>query len=190
MEDETLDHLLFGPWGAEYALRYERREEAAWEPHLQHLAAAVGYSGDPEEILSAWLSPYLDSLRPLEGVPEAVSALAEQVPLAVVSNVPAPGRFYRQTLGRFGLVEPIRTFHYSYDEGSRKPSPAMLEQALSRLGVTASGALMVGDRRDSDVAAGRAAGTKTAWLRSDRAEGPEPDLVADDLAELVARLVG
>ena len=188
LDEETIDHLLFGPWGSEYARRYERRQEAAWEPHLARLAEAAGYAGPAEEILGAWIGPYLDAVNPLPGVSGAVETLARRVPLALVSNGPAPGRFYRETLARFDLAAPFRALLYSYDEGSRKPEPAMIERALERLGVPPAEALMVGDRRDSDVAAGKAAGTRTAWLESDRDDGPEPDLVAKDLPGLVELL--
>lgn len=188
VEDALLDGELFEPWRASYADRYRRRREAAWEPHLERLAGATGYVGDPLDLLGRWLRPYLDTVRPLPDTREAVASLAEEVPLVLVSNVPAPGRFYREVLDRHGLAAPFRRLLFSYDEGSRKPSPAMLLDAVASLGVPAAEVLMVGDRRDSDVAAGRAAGTRTAWLESDRDDGPEPDLQAADLPELVARL--
>lgn len=43
---------------------------------------------------------------------------------------------------------------------------------------------MVGDRRDSDIAAGRLAGTRTVWVRSDRRDGPAPDAAIASIAEL------
>jgi HAD superfamily hydrolase (TIGR01509 family) len=190
VDDQLLDRALFDPWAVPYAGRYDTGHEAPWEPHLDGLARETGYPGDPLELLEAWLGPYLEALRPLPGVHEAVAALAREVPLAVVSNVPAPGRFYRDVLGRHGLQKRFRVLLFSYDEGSRKPSPRMLERAVALLGAPASRVLMVGDRRDSDVAAGRAAGTRTAWLTSERADGPLPDLEAPDLGTLVARLRG
>jgi FMN phosphatase YigB (HAD superfamily) len=60
----------------------------------------------------------------------------------------------------------------------------MLRQALSALGVRAASALMVGDRRGSDVAAGRAAGVGTVWLRREDGGGPKPDHVIDRLDAL------
>jgi FMN phosphatase YigB (HAD superfamily) len=49
-------------------------------------------------------------------------------------------------------------------------------------------AVMVGDRKKSDVAAGRAASVRTIWLRSHHAEGPDPDVTIDALADLPAAI--
>ena len=98
---------------------------------------------------------------------------AAGVPLALVSNIPLPSPLYRDLLARHGYLPAFRHLVWSYDEGSRKPSPAMLHTALAALGVAPEEALMVGDRRSAD------------------ATGPEPDHRLDSMAELpplVARL--
>ena len=74
--------------------------------------------------------------------------------------------------------------HFSYDARSRKPSPAMLRSALAELGVAPASAVMVGDRRAVDIAAGRAAGASTVWVESDDGGGPQPDEKIGSLAEL------
>lgn len=70
----------------------------------------------------------------------------------------------------------------------RKPGPGMLQRAARELRFGLDTAVMIGDS-DSDVAAGRAAGTATILLRSGQptASG-DADFVVDDLAEAV-RLV-
>ncbi|MGH9464874.1 MAG: HAD family hydrolase, partial [Thermoanaerobaculia bacterium] len=108
--------------------------------------------------------------------------------LAVCSNVPLPGILYRRLLVRHRLAEPIESFHFSYDEGSRKPSPAMLRAALKALEVAPAQAVMVGDRRSTDVAAGRAAGTRTVWIRSEDGGGPQAEHTIRGIAELPALL--
>jgi 4-nitrophenyl phosphatase len=72
-----------------------------------------------------------------------------------------------------------------------KPQPALLELALRRLRVAPQRAAMVGDQRDTDVQAGRAAGLRTIWVRSDvsrPSEGVQPDFVVESLAELLRLL--
>lgn len=74
--------------------------------------------------------------------------------------------------------------------GCRKPSPGMLECAAREHGFTLDAAVMIGDA-ETDVAAGRAAGTATVLLRS----GPQTvshnaDFVVDDLAEAVDLVLG
>jgi 4-nitrophenyl phosphatase len=73
-----------------------------------------------------------------------------------------------------------------------KPKPSMMYMALERLGASPEETLVVGDRLETDIAAGQAAGCKTALVLSgvstrEQAEAwqPAPDLIADDLASLV-----
>ena len=72
-----------------------------------------------------------------------------------------------------------------------KPEPAMMYMALERLGVTPEETLVVGDRLETDIVAGQAAGCKTALVLSgvttrQQAEAwqPAPDFIAYDLSTL------
>lgn len=75
-----------------------------------------------------------------------------------------------------------------------KPSPICYRMALAELGVTADQAVGVGDRVESDVVGGQAAGMRTVLLRTGHfrpqdLEGPvQPDLVLDSLADLPGAL--
>lgn len=182
---DDLERLVFGPWRREYRQRYRRGREADWTEPLERLRRASESEQSDLELLALWFEPFAESLRPVRGAPEAVAALAERgLRLAVVSNVPLPGALYRRVLERQGLGEPIEYFEFSYDSGHRKPSPFMLRSALRELGVAPTDAVMVGDRRESDIAAGRAAGTATIWVRSDHRSGPEPDWTIGSIGDL------
>lgn len=188
---EELDALLFAPWFSEYRQRLERGHEATWDAHLRRLRRRVGVRTHSVKLLGLWFRPMADHLEPLSGVKEALVLLRQQgYVLSLISNVPLPGRLYRELLERHGLAEAFSSMHFSYDEKSRKPSPAMLRSALATLNVPASRAIMVGDRRAVDIVAGRSAGTATAWVRSDDGGGPHADLVVDSLAELPGVLGG
>lgn len=74
-----------------------------------------------------------------------------------------------------------------------KPSPTLYQVALERLGTTPEETLAVGDRLETDILGGQRAGMRTALLlsgvttREDLAAWPDrPDLVANDLADLMA----
>jgi D-glycero-D-manno-heptose 1,7-bisphosphate phosphatase len=76
----------------------------------------------------------------------------------------------------------------------RKPAAGMLLDAAATLDLDLSASWMVGDT-DADVLAGRAAGCRTVLLQHadsahKRSSRSDPDLLADDLAEAVARLLG
>ena len=188
----TLDDLeihLFGPWQRDHAGRYERMRDAAWEPHLERLRCKFGIAVEDREMLATWFAPYAENLGAIEGAGEALRTLRSAgYRLGLVSNVPLPGEFYLREMERWGLAEPLESIRFSYDAGSRKPSPRMIVEVLQELGVAAHRAVMVGDRRGSDIAAGRAAATRTVWIRSEFSRGPSADATLDSIAQLPALL--
>jgi 4-nitrophenyl phosphatase len=72
-----------------------------------------------------------------------------------------------------------------------KPAPFMFELCTERMGLGNDEVLIVGDRLETDIAGGQAMGAKTALVLSgvshrDQASAWKPDLIADNLTELVA----
>ena len=155
---EALETVLFEPWRREYARRYELGREADWSPHLKALRRAAHVRSRDLTLLGAWFRPYAETLVPVAGALAAVRALAARgVRLGLVSNVPLPGALYEAALFR---------------------------SALGELGADPERAAMVGDRRSSDVAGGRAAGVRTVWLESADGGGPKADVEIRTLADL------
>jgi 4-nitrophenyl phosphatase len=73
-----------------------------------------------------------------------------------------------------------------------KPFPFLMELSLERLGTRKEETLVIGDRLETDIAAGQAVGCPTALVLSgvstkEQAEAwkPKPGLIAKDLAELI-----
>lgn len=187
VDEEALELHLFAPWRRQYERRSAARMEAAWSPHLDRLREVAGVDLSDDELLDAWFRPYGERLRPIPEIAATLQALERRdMPIALVSNVPLPGRHYRRVLERLDLRAPFDHLFFSYDAGSRKPSPAMIRRALTALGVAPESAIMVGDRRDRDVAAGRLAGTKTVWVRSADGGGPSADVTIERVSELPA----
>ena len=76
-----------------------------------------------------------------------------------------------------------------------KPNPLMFNQALQWLGKKSNETLVVGDRLETDIAGGQAAGFQTALVLSGvttkemaTSWSPPPILIATDLSDLVDRL--
>jgi 4-nitrophenyl phosphatase len=74
-----------------------------------------------------------------------------------------------------------------------KPSPAMFDLALARLGTHPGETISVGDRLETDIAGGQNCGCRTALVLSGvtplaqaQAWQPAPDLIVRDLAELLS----
>ena len=76
-----------------------------------------------------------------------------------------------------------------------KPQPLLFQMALARTGVAPDEALVVGDRLETDIAGGQAAGCRTALVLSGVTTHeqamtwePAPDLIAPDLEAVIAFL--
>ncbi len=93
-----------------------------------------------------------------------------------------------------GVVDCFETILVSDEVGWRKPAPAIFEEALRRVGVTAEQTLFVGDRADIDVLGAHQVGMRTAWINPDAAPlppgMPRPDVELRDLADLRGVLDG
>lgn len=188
-DEAALERSLFAPWRREYEARYRRGREAPWEPHVERLRRWTGAGAEPGALLEAWAGPYLRGLRTVSGAQEALGRLvAADLSLGLVSNVPLPGRFFRRVLEEQGVAAFFDSLCFSYDEGVRKPSPQLPRRALEALGTEPSRAILVGDRRSADVAAARAAGLRSVWVRSADGQGPEPDATIGSIVELPALL--
>lgn len=182
--EEDLEPWVFTPWRRGYERRYRLGQEAPLLPHFERLGRLSGASAPPDRLLAAWAGPYLRGLRPASGAGDALARLAAELPLALVSNVPLPGRCFQEVLAGQGLAPHFRSLHFSYDAGGRKPGPLLVLGALASVEATPDAAVLVGDRRSTDVAAGRGAGVATVWVESADAAGPEPDAVIGSLVEL------
>jgi HAD superfamily hydrolase (TIGR01509 family) len=89
---------------------------------------------------SSW-TPYPDTADVLEGLHR------QGIKTAVVSNIAFDVRPAFVTLGVAGFVDE---FVLSFEVGAVKPDAAIFETALSRLGVEATNAVMVGDSDEAD----------------------------------------
>ena len=73
----------------------------------------------------------------------------------------------------------------------RKPSPYFIREAANKYNVDLARSWMVGDQ-DTDVVTGINAGCRTALLKYEHSTGKrggaQPDLICDDLADLVRKL--
>jgi HAD superfamily hydrolase (TIGR01509 family) len=89
---------------------------------------------------SSW-TPYPDTAAVLKGLHE------RGIKTAVVSNIAFD---VRPAFESIGAAEYVDEFVLSFEVGAIKPDAAIFETALSRLGVPAERALMVGDSDEAD----------------------------------------
>jgi arabinose operon protein AraL len=103
---------------------------------------------------------------------------------------PVPGGAIPDAGATIAALEAITSRKLEFLAG--KPSPLILETALQVLGMPAGRCLMVGDRLETDIRMGKAAGMYTAAVltgitrREDLATTADrPDFVLDNLAQLL-----
>ena len=106
--------------------------------------------------------------------------------VAIVTNgLPDLQRRKLQLLGLGDLVDAVVI---SGDRGLGKPHPGPFEAALSRLGIPASRALMVGDSFENDVLGAEAAGLRAVWLTAAPGKASRGRASINTLTELPALL--
>lgn len=86
--------------------------------------------------------------------------------LAVVSNSTSEARV-RRLLDRAEILDYFSHVVSSGTEGVAKPDPEIFRRAVSRLGVSPSEALHVGDLAHTDAEGARRAGLHAVWLNRD-----------------------
>ena len=89
---------------------------------------------------SSW-TPYPDTADVLKGLHR------QGIKTAVVSNISFD---LRPAFGALGVADEVEEFVLSFEVGAIKPDAAIFETALSRLGVAAQHAVMVGDSEEAD----------------------------------------
>ncbi len=130
--------------------------------------------------------------RLFDGMPELLASL-EQAGLAwgVVTNKPL--RFAGPVMQHLGLAGRSAVLVCPEHVSRSKPDPESVQLACQHLGVAPASVLFVGDDR-RDIAAGQAAGTRTAAVRygyihpDDRPEHWGADLLVNSPHELHQRL--
>ncbi len=150
--------------------------------------SASAYRRDAAQAIEAIEMEAARMAEPFEGVPVALAQLAERgYGIGIVTR--NCRRAVDDVLGRHPLAYHVLITRD--DTEHVKPDPRHLYQAAARLGVHVERCLMCGDH-PMDVAAGRAAGTRTAAvIYADAAIGKEafqgvhaPDLLLASVGEL------
>jgi HAD superfamily hydrolase (TIGR01509 family) len=122
------------------------------------------------------------NVRFLPGAREAVTALADDHRLGVVTNG-APG-MQAKKLAALDLDDTFETVVHAGYDAPAKPDPAPFHAALSTLDGTPERAVHVGNSLASDVAGAQAAGIKTVWLDDGSKPDPVPDYTLASMDEL------
>lgn len=121
-----------------------------------------GRGDDPQKVSDRFVGALSRQSVLLPGALGSVRAIAEKLPVAVVTNGIAKVQHGR--MDRSPLKEWISAMIVSEEAGCQKPDPRMIFSALEALGGVAPGrALMVGDSLSSDIRCANNAGVDACW---------------------------
>lgn len=100
-----------------------------------------------------------------------------------------------QSPGAGSIIASITVASGVEPEFIGKPQPTMFTKSLEYLGTSADETLVVGDRLETDIAGGQAAGCRTAVVLTgvstkEMAEAwqPKPDMIAENLTTIIKQL--
>jgi HAD superfamily hydrolase (TIGR01662 family) len=151
----------------------------------------LGGGDDLDVVVETFRLGILEHVRAYPGVLDALDELrAAGDRVVVVTNGTSAQQ--RGKIARCGVEPHVEAVVVSDEEGVAKPDPRLLEIALERIGATdvdRTQVWMVGDAPHLDVAAGRAAGVRTAWVSHGHAwaGGGEPEVTGITTLDTLAR---
>jgi HAD superfamily hydrolase (TIGR01509 family) len=143
------------PWPDDATRAMQGMSTPEWSAYL---TGVVGVPGTPEEVAAAVIdrmaARYRTRLPLLPGAVEAVERLAGPFALGLASS--SPRRLIDAVLAATGLAGRFTVTVSTEEVAAGKPSPAVYQEAVGRLGVPAAQAVAIEDSSNGLRAAARA----------------------------------
>ncbi len=122
-----------------------------------------------------------------EGVFEAMDYVKDRYRVGLVSVTGvSPGRFVREILKEYGVLDYFDVLTFSDEVKLVKPNPRLFTTCLDELGVEPCNSVHVGDSFKSDIVGAIDAGMRTIWVKTREQvmkPGYKPDAVINSLLE-------
>jgi putative hydrolase of the HAD superfamily len=136
---------------------------------LGRKTARLGFHLDEkqiEELAYLWYKHLGDCAVLEPGLHDTLNHLLEMgLRLAILSNTFLPAAVLDRHLTKYDLLEYFSVRVYSSDTVYRKPDGRIYQRVLTRLGLPAAAAVMVGDRVREDIRGARKAGIRSVLKR-------------------------
>jgi len=162
------------------------------EPFRQFLAKlGIQAVDDPQFIqdaLADFLRPEIESWKLYPDTIMLLSSLKDMnLKVGLVSNA-SDHTVINVIVERLNIARFFDAVVTSAQLKLRKPKPEIFKKALESLGVNPSEVVMVGDTVKGDVGGAKSLGMKAILVKrgkSEREEGPDPDAVVENLADVL-----
>jgi putative hydrolase of the HAD superfamily len=167
-------HAINAPLWRRYA-DGEIDKETVKRQRFEQLLKAVGApQANPALVGRYYMQRYAAHWRFIPGAKEAYEAVAEQVPVGVLTNGFA--EVQAQKFDTFPtLRERAEAVVVSEKTGALKPNPTVFEHATDEAGVAPGEVLYVGDSYRSDVKGAQNVGWRVAWYARNGTNGQSTD---------------
>lgn len=180
-------------------VRYQRLIEVTNAVWVSEALTKLGFKTGPEDTriktaVNVFFQDYLNSLELRRCGKRILKNTAVDYELGLISNFTYAPVIYA-ALRRLDINEFFNAVLVSEEVGWRKPHAKIFEEALKKLGVTASETVYVGDSPLEDIKGASLIGIKTVFVPSQfysleklRESQQKPDVIVNDICELCEKL--
>jgi len=173
-------------------VRYEQYREVTNAVWVSEALQNLGFNVTAEDTrlnaaLNVFFQDFIDSLQLRQGAKPLLRQAQTRCKVGLISNFTHAPVIYK-SLRKIGINGFFNAVVVSEENGWRKPSGKIFEDALKRLGVGAEEAVYLGDSPLEDIKGAKDAGLKTVFVASQfnsikdlHSSGLKPDWVASDL---------
>jgi HAD superfamily hydrolase (TIGR01662 family) len=180
-------------------IRYEQLREVTNAVWVAEALSNLGFkvSADDYRIkaaLNVFFKDYVDTLELRAGAKKLIKQAAQQCKVALISNFTHAPVIY-SSLMKTGINMFFNAVVVSEENGWRKPSSHIFQDALNKLQIQANEAVYIGDSPIEDIKGAKQAGLKTIFVASqfytlkDLFESQQkPDFIAKDLKTISQNL--
>ena len=176
-------------------IRYEQLREVTNAVWVAEALCNIGFKVTADDYrikaaLNVFFEDYVDMLELRAGAKKLIKQAAEQCKVALISNFThAP--VIHKSLRKTKINTYFNAVVISEENGWRKPSSHIFQDALNRLQVQANEAVYIGDSPIEDIKGAKQAGLKTVFVASqfntlkDLLDSQQkPDFIAKDLQSI------
>ena len=180
-------------------IRYEQLREVTNAVWVVEALSNLGFkvSADDYRIkaaLNVFFKAYVETLELREGAKKLIKQATQQCKVALISNFTHAPVIY-SSLRKTGINTFFNAVVVSEENGWRKPSSHIFQDALDKLQIQANEAVYVGDNPIEDIKGAKQAGLKTVFVASQFYTSKDlfdsqqkPDFIAKDLQSISENL--